>query len=281
MGGFVSRSGHHPIVKEEQLRKHREYLTAIKNIKAEDINDKSKGDTLSKAVAALQGLWFTAQCLARVHQHIPITELEIATLAFQFLNIFTWLLWWHKPLDVQRPILIGSGNEFVKDTAGRPWWMVFFTKGDAVVLGEFFDFNPASSTSVPSFWSTHGLLNARLFLFIFSLVGTAFGAIHCAAWNAPFPSAAEMWMWRSCSLAVAAIPLALTSISILAWEFYGYLPGWPREWPIVWVSFGIINLIYIGARLVLVVVSISTLRALPPGAFVDVNWSMFIPHIGL
>ncbi|KAJ7919460.1 hypothetical protein B0H13DRAFT_2320442 [Mycena leptocephala] len=68
MGGFVLRSGHHPIVMEDQLSKHPEYVTAIKNIKAGDIEDKSKGDTLSKGLALLQGLWFMAQCLARICQ---------------------------------------------------------------------------------------------------------------------------------------------------------------------------------------------------------------------
>ncbi|KAJ7919449.1 hypothetical protein B0H13DRAFT_1606185, partial [Mycena leptocephala] len=151
MGGFVLLSGHHPIVKEEQLRVHPEYLTAIKNIRAGDIEDKSKGDMLSKGVALLHGLWFAAQCLARVRQHIPVTELEVATLAFQFLNILIWLLWWHKPLDFQRPILIGHSNEFVNDAPRRTLWQVCSTAADAIVVGSFPDFNPLSSTSVPLF----------------------------------------------------------------------------------------------------------------------------------
>ncbi|KAJ7897947.1 hypothetical protein B0H14DRAFT_2224884, partial [Mycena olivaceomarginata] len=63
----------------------------------------SKGDALSKGMALFQGLWFTLQCLARVHQTLPVTELEAATLAFAVVNIFIWILWWNKPLDVQRP----------------------------------------------------------------------------------------------------------------------------------------------------------------------------------
>jgi hypothetical protein len=103
MGGFVSAHGHHPIVTKEQLCLHPEYLAAIQSIREEDIEDKSKGDLLSKGVVLLQRLWFTAQCLARVQQHLPLTELEVATLAFQFVSIFIWLLWWKKPLDVQQP----------------------------------------------------------------------------------------------------------------------------------------------------------------------------------
>jgi hypothetical protein len=264
---------------EDQLSKHPEYVTVIKNIKAGDIEDKSKGDTLSKGLALLQGLWFMAQCLARICQNIPVTELEVATLAFQFLNILIWLLWWHKPLDVQRPILIGTGNEFVKDAPRRTLRDMYYAGADGILWGDFFDFKPALSTSVPSFWSTHEFSNARFF--ILALVSAAFGAIHCVAWNGPFPSATEIRMWRFCSLAVAAIPLVLILILILARDFDAYLPGWPKEWQLV--SFyltSVINWTYVGARLVLIVLSFTTLRALPPGAFVDVNWSMFIPHIG-
>ncbi|KAJ7744366.1 hypothetical protein B0H16DRAFT_1463238 [Mycena metata] len=36
----------------------------------------------SPGVALAQGLWFTAQWLARAVQRLPVTELEVATLAF-------------------------------------------------------------------------------------------------------------------------------------------------------------------------------------------------------
>ncbi|KAJ6494193.1 hypothetical protein C8R45DRAFT_824403, partial [Mycena sanguinolenta] len=58
----------------------------------EDIKDKSKGDALFKGVALLQGLRFILQCLARAHQHLAITQLEVATLAFAVVNIFIWWL---------------------------------------------------------------------------------------------------------------------------------------------------------------------------------------------
>ncbi|KAJ6584473.1 hypothetical protein B0H19DRAFT_906135, partial [Mycena capillaripes] len=103
IGGFVSRRGHHPFVTRRQIEQYPEYLAAIQSVKERDIEDKSKGDAMSKGVVFLQGLWFTTQCrrLARVHQHLPLTELEVATIAFQFVNIFIWLLWWCKPLDVR------------------------------------------------------------------------------------------------------------------------------------------------------------------------------------
>ncbi|KAJ7130480.1 hypothetical protein C8R44DRAFT_614235, partial [Mycena epipterygia] len=102
MGGFVSRK-RHPIVTIKQLTENAEYMSAIHDVEAEDISDKSKGDAFTKGIALLQGLWFGTQCLARLHQHLPITQLEVATLAFAVVNILIWSLWWAKPLGVNRP----------------------------------------------------------------------------------------------------------------------------------------------------------------------------------
>ncbi|KAJ7130464.1 hypothetical protein C8R44DRAFT_665575, partial [Mycena epipterygia] len=104
MGGFVSQNGH-PIVTIKQLE-NPEYILAIRKVKAEDISDKGNGDAFSKGIAVLQGLWFITQCIARVHQHLPVTQLEVATLAFAIVNVLIWALWWGKPLDVEQPIII-------------------------------------------------------------------------------------------------------------------------------------------------------------------------------
>ncbi|KAF8217232.1 hypothetical protein K438DRAFT_1748324 [Mycena galopus ATCC 62051] len=80
---------------------------SIIKLSVEDIMDKSKGDVLSKGVALAQGLWFITQCVARVYLRLAVTEPEVATLGFAIVYIFIWLLWWDKPLDVQRPIVVG------------------------------------------------------------------------------------------------------------------------------------------------------------------------------
>ncbi|KAF8145784.1 hypothetical protein K438DRAFT_1690086, partial [Mycena galopus ATCC 62051] len=103
MGGFVTHPDRRPIVDAEKIRQPH-YLDALRNVRIEDIMDKSKGDALSKGVAMMQGFWFVTQCVARIVQRLPMTELEVSTLAFALLNISLWVLWWQKPLDVQEPI---------------------------------------------------------------------------------------------------------------------------------------------------------------------------------
>ncbi|KAF7370042.1 hypothetical protein MSAN_00634200 [Mycena sanguinolenta] len=89
MGGFVSLDGH-PIATRGQLEDPvlgPDFQKSIRNINEEDIMDKSKGDALSKGVALLQGMWFILHCVARVPQHLAVTQLEVATLAFAVVNI--------------------------------------------------------------------------------------------------------------------------------------------------------------------------------------------------
>ncbi|ESK86855.1 hypothetical protein Moror_3457 [Moniliophthora roreri MCA 2997] len=76
------------------------------SITEEEIQDRSHADALSKAIAIVQTTWFILQCLGRGLQGLAITELEIITLAFAFLNIIVYFLWWNKPLRVRYPVRV-------------------------------------------------------------------------------------------------------------------------------------------------------------------------------
>ncbi|KAJ7831576.1 hypothetical protein B0H13DRAFT_2431531 [Mycena leptocephala] len=285
MGGFVSSTGY-PVVTKKQLGDSElgpELLAGIKNVNAEDIMDKSKGDALSKGLALAQGLWFTIQCLARVHQQLAVTELEVATLAFAVVNVFIWLLWWNKPLDVQWQIVVGPA----KTADAQPIAVVrvpLFNRFISAIFGtaDSDGYNLLSSTSVLSFWSLSmdeldDIQGRFTPLAIETLVGTVFGAIHCAAWNADFPTAVEKWMWRSCSLLIVATPAGI----VLLWILLGFAGAAESHWAgrvVLVIGFTPI-LIYVMARLVLIILPLVGLRSLPSGALMDVNWSVYIPHL--
>ncbi|KAF5354075.1 hypothetical protein D9756_007256 [Leucocoprinus leucothites] len=78
----------------------------IPQIFVEDINDKSKGDLLSKSVAIIQTLWFVAQCIARWRSHLHLSELEVLTLGFAAFNAYLYKTWWSKPQGVIVPIRV-------------------------------------------------------------------------------------------------------------------------------------------------------------------------------
>ncbi|KAH9959102.1 hypothetical protein BC827DRAFT_1269107 [Russula dissimulans] len=104
MGGFMEYEGNRPIrvLLYDELESYS--LTGngdFPRISKMEIQDKSKGDFISKAVVILQTSWFVIQCIARGVRGLPITELELATIAFAGLNFVMYLLWWDKPLNVE------------------------------------------------------------------------------------------------------------------------------------------------------------------------------------
>jgi hypothetical protein len=79
---------------------------AFPTITAAEINDKARGDFLSKAIAILQSIWFIGQCIARGKQGLALTELELVTLALASLTGVMYFFWWDKPFGVNEPIKV-------------------------------------------------------------------------------------------------------------------------------------------------------------------------------
>jgi hypothetical protein len=109
MGGFVLAEGAHDtsVLTPKDFRN----LLADKEIgfpliSEKEIQDRSKGDGLSKALVVVQTTWFIAQCISRKVQGLTITEIELVTVAFAFLNGIMYFLWWSKPVNVTTSIRI-------------------------------------------------------------------------------------------------------------------------------------------------------------------------------
>ncbi|KAJ7053322.1 hypothetical protein C8F01DRAFT_1330088 [Mycena amicta] len=275
MGGFVSRSNHQPIVTSHQLHGVPGYLADIQAVREQDIKDKSKGDALSKGVAIAQQIWFTTQCLARVHQHLPVTQLELVTLAFAVVNVFVSLLWFRKPLDVQEPLMVGPEDSEEAFSRGNdnPQKMALGNQIWGSMTGIYPDYNPAASTPVPPFWSSDQedgsgtAVSSDPALRMECMVGGVFGAIHSAAWHTDFPTTKERLMWRICSLVVSVLPV--WGFTITSRESLSMSKG---------ISLLFLSL-YVIARTILIVLAFAAFRSLPPGTFVDVNWTVYIPHL--
>jgi hypothetical protein len=99
-------------------------------------------------------------------------------------------------------------------------------------------------------------------------VGIIFGSIHCTAWRFQFPSYIEQLLWRISAIFVTAGPLSMgLFLGLSVWnETLGM------------IAFILVLILYIVARLALLVLSFTTLRSLPLGAFRAADWARFIPH---
>jgi len=104
MGGFMEYEGDRPIrvLLPEQLESYS--LTGngdFPRISKAEIEDKSKGDAIAKVFVIMQTVWFVAHCITRGVHGLPITELELVSLAFVALNLTIYVLWWDKPQSVR------------------------------------------------------------------------------------------------------------------------------------------------------------------------------------
>ena len=75
----------------------------LPKISKEEILDKSKSDNLSKMIAVVQALWMFAQIVGRLVVDLPVTLLEVNTLAHVMCAMIIYVLWWDKPKLINEP----------------------------------------------------------------------------------------------------------------------------------------------------------------------------------
>ena len=90
--------------------KFQELLRAKKidlpTVTEEEINDRSKGDSLSATLTIAQTTWFIIQFVLRLRQSLVITPIEMITLSIAVFNAGLYFCWWQKPLNVRFPLSI-------------------------------------------------------------------------------------------------------------------------------------------------------------------------------
>jgi len=257
------------------------------DITEKEIKDRSKGDVLSKSLVILQTGWFIVQCVARAVEHLPVTELELVTVAFATLNFVTYVFWWNKPLNVQQPLrvllkkpIVGqTGQRKSVEDSGITEWVGLIL---SVVIGEQDDYvDLTTEKRVPTFYSGDLKKRQRLHASLgAAVIAMIFGAIHCIAWSFPFPTLAEKILWRVSSIVIIGVPF----LFLASFGLHGFLSCFDIDIPdaivvvVLSVTTILFLLLYVAARLVLLVQAFTTLRSLPSEAFQTVHWTTFIPH---
>jgi len=321
MGGFMEYEGNRPIrvLFPEQLELESYSLTGngdFPRISKAEIKDKSKGDAISKGAVIVQTGWFVTQCIARGVQG-PITELELVTVAFAALNLMIYLLWWDKPLHVQRGVRVYKKRiteETVDDgdveaTVGfwDPLRDALSTLPAAIIRGPSVNEDDFDSwlarvltwpfvkpvyiifttgnheeheRRVDTFYPNDWVEASETFsILLVAAITLAFGGIHCIGWSFTFPSSTERTFWRVASLSITCVPVTLFPFGIVGTALDNILD-----------KFGIggfcANIImvsqfclYILSRLALLILPFLCLRSLPLAAFHIVHWTSFIPHV--
>ncbi|KAK7022782.1 hypothetical protein VNI00_016953 [Paramarasmius palmivorus] len=280
-------------------------------ITEDQIKDRSHADFVSKSIAVIQTTWFIFQVIARAVEGLAITEIEIITVGFALLNLGTYFLWWNKPLRVGYPVRVywRHTERYTIESQEETIWSIcrngFLAVIDYIYATNFSDRIPDTiffrlllfPVLVP--WHTFltcwtllededGDLNhmaipissrlhkdpLHIYIIVYG-IAALFGAVHCIPWLFYFPTHTEQLLWRISAVAIACSPITMGVL-------HGYLssdmPSVPY-WIFVTVPV-LLSLAYVVFRVILIVIALMALRDLPSSAYQDVQWTMFIPHIG-
>ncbi|RXW20438.1 hypothetical protein EST38_g5427 [Candolleomyces aberdarensis] len=202
-----------------------------------EISDRSKGDVVTKGLTLLQTTWFIVQLGVRKMQNINVTLLEILTLAYAIMNLFVYIFWWDKPLNVQSPIVINLTLVESKavDPLGSPpdelenQPVLPASPPQTSIEGS----DPPSQTGLEAkpgkagnifIRYRHDLeptprMNVIAFIVLLALLGIS-GGIYYIAWEFTFPLPVGRTLWRVfCSLitlAPFATPVAGFILTLIA-----------------------------------------------------------------
>ncbi|GJJ06819.1 hypothetical protein Clacol_001015 [Clathrus columnatus] len=276
--------------------KLRSILKSLLSFREEDIQDKSKQDWLGKTFVLAQTIWFVTQCIARKIQRLPLTEIELIGCAYAALSTGIYFFWWNKPfrvdfpiaipssipheereLVISRPIIPSNVSEEEQTARLNPW--------NTTTVVKFLDGTVYNDTlfgrrvQVPTFYSgdiddyEKDDLNFRAEI----ANATIFGGIHLFAWNYSFPTRIELWLWRISSLVIVVAPVVYMTVWMISYRSRKYLR---RKYPArVKFQLMVIILFYVVARFVILFSAVASLRKLPSGALVSIDWLTFIAHV--
>ena len=318
MGGFLLQSPDFPAfpVDGQQLIHliDRKYLL-YPEVDQEAIRDKNKADGFARTITLIQIAWFTIQCIARTIQHLAMSTFELSTLAFIFCSLNIMFFWFHKPLDVEAPIvlhtdtriadiLLGAGDrartpykstplDFLNPPERRTSIIALCKFGLGVLFG--FDMETSErpvKTFVNSRTTPYRGITVREMLYGV-LVELIYFGIHPAAWNFTFPTRTERILWRVAGLQLLVVLLFYLAIITIGTYFYrdiarflfgkesnsmlGVASLSPR-WLLL-VAYYPVIIAYGSARTYILLEAFVSLRASPLSVYTSVDWADFIPHV--
>ncbi|PMD30200.1 hypothetical protein L207DRAFT_474005 [Hyaloscypha variabilis F] len=287
----------HLLTQDIVLLRSKGLLPKLPYITLEEINDKSKSDSLVRVITVVQILWMVIQVITRAVRSLAISQLEIAVVAFATCAVIIYGLNWEKPKGVEVPItIISYPGVFPEDTMeiverDRDSGDTLFKS--LIYLGEFLlsGLNIEIEDSIASKWplgkpipnvynrnvewlvlKTNNVVSQSDVFGLF-LGATIFGAVHVAAWNFVFPTPVESLLWRIASLLCTTTGVVFGAMIALInyFQFEGLF--------LVRVILAFVfPFIYVVCRLFLVVETFRTLCFLPPSAYIS-TWATNVPHV--
>ncbi|KAH7130723.1 hypothetical protein B0J11DRAFT_259756 [Dendryphion nanum] len=275
----------------------------LPNITQKEIWDKSNADKFSKFLACFQTGFITIEAIVRTAHGLPISPLELCTIALALTSLTTTSFWIRKPLDVMSAITLHTEctiAEIRKCGGDTSTWMpghrksqlefieprpYIFRKWSPIV--ERFIIRAGLQTQPmsripndrdPQFSNSIQYLSMAFATFLF-------GSIHFIGWNFSFEKEWELWLWRINCCVVSGLLTLYGTVELIACFREGFqtmgmdtMNGFKLRWPTcLW--FVVPGAVYGLGRSLLVVEVLYSMRSLPAGCFEQVKWLSVIPHL--
>lgn len=280
----------------------------IPDLPIESITERSGSGSLGKALLIVQVARFCLNCVRRLEEHLPLSLLEVTTLAHGFVTLLCYFAWWSKPLNIASPTWISKGEEHTREA------LALVQVLDGQRLDDFdqlctlmrMDSQDLSANvradsrfilaskaakryklSVMELIQIQGDFLSFDFspsfkdLFVNFGIGTGaiddvvtagipiiYGLWHFIGWRAHFPTTIERMLWRASTLVVMSSGVVASMFFIANRKCRGSSEG-KNSFHVV--LFRIIPSVYIVSSVYLLLESIRQLWYLPPEAYATVS----------
>ena len=280
------------------------YLT-LPALSKKEIWDKSKADRFAKGVAFIQSSYMFLQCIARPIQSLSVSCLELVTVAFVACTAVTYFLWMDKPLGVETPVHLGMTTPMATvlheagDVAKHPY---IYTPMDFVEQpgwtmwkrrDKFMHFGGMEKRPIHRIPNdlVQPPITLRLAIPMWFLT-VSYAAIHVTGWNYGFPTAVEVYVWRSSSVTMFVVLFLWGLVEVMAvkpgfdftltllgiWEKRTTKKTFFRKWAVD-APATLSATMYFVARTVLVAETLASMRLMPSTVYQTVEWASFLPHV--
>ena len=234
-------------------------LSSMPEIQSHDLEERSTMNHFAWIVTLLQVIRFVAVAFARIGGGLPISTLEVATLASIFCAAWIQYFWWNKPLDVRNVTTITLDPDKVDNFVSCLPRLQFSVPEQALAY--------AGKAEFTSFFHRIIENNERKRTMAYAvLIGCIFNSIHLSAWNLSFPSHFEHRLWQTASMgACVAFVMAWAATFI------------PRRSGFLLAAF--FSVVYCVSRAYLMAEIFAGLRSAPSALYQSPRWMNALPGL--
>ena len=297
------------------IMKH--YPRILTDITEEYILDRAASSSLSKGLLIVQVAWFCTSCASRLFQGLPLSLFEVFTAAHALCTLFTYIVWWSKPINVPAPTLMREKEaqevyallkcsheeydkalDIVKErAAGGSLAPTGRYESAKIVLAA----NALQHLPTPErpplqsgFKKPHNILHPGKFRnkspsesFYGIIAGVIpsilYGLVYSLAWSHNFPTLLEQQLWRVSSIVETCSGLVIVAVVLSFTWVNQSLPKRSKLWFIFTMLLTVTNTVTIGVHtLASVFLSVGSFRQLfflDPAAYQLPSWSIYWPHV--